>query len=325
MTESKGGHFYLAGDFSGTLDLGGDPLVSAGLRDIFVARFASDGSHLWSKRFGGTSNDVGFGIATLSGGEVVLTGQFGTTVDFGGGPLTSAGSSDIFLFKFAGGDGAHRWSKRFGSPISDQGFGVATDDEGNVLLTGSFQGTVNFGGGPLEAPAGTLAAFLAKFTDDGAHRWSKGFGTSAGSTEGLGIATDGDGNVLVTGVATGTVNFGGGSLDGSSQREIFVAKFASTGSHLWSKRFGNFDASGAGIATDAAGNVVVTGYFAGTVDFGGGLLESAVLISGAIGFPVATSSWSSLLRTARMCGRKRLAMTMAIRVSGSRPMPSETS
>jgi len=280
--DSKGLNFYVAGEFSGTVDLGGDPLVSAGLADIFVARFASDGSHLWSKGFGGTSNDRGLGIA-VHGSDLVLTGHFGATVDFGGEPLTSAGSSDILVAKLSAGDGSHRWSKRFGSPTSDGGAGVAIDADGNVLVTGVFRATVNFGGGPLEAQAGKFATFVAKFDAAGSHRWSDGFGGTTGSSEGFGITTDGDGNVLVTGSATGTVNFGGGSLDGSSQRDIFVAKFASTGSHLWSQRFGDFDAAGFGIATDAAGNVLVTGYFAGTVNFGGGPLTSAIHISGAVG------------------------------------------
>jgi len=50
----------------------------------------------------------------------------------------------------------------------------------------------------------------------------------------------------------------------------------STGKHLWSKGFGDENYQGAGaVAVDASGNAMVTGYFDGTVDFGGGALTSA--------------------------------------------------
>src|SRR5205814_1754525 len=90
------------------------------------------------------------------------------------------------------------------------------------------------------------------------------------------IAVDGEGDVLVTGEAAGNVDFGGGPLgDAGIGFDIFVVKLDSTGSHLWSKRFGDAaNQGGAGIAVDAAGGVLVTGFLAGTADFGGGSLPS---------------------------------------------------
>jgi hypothetical protein len=57
------------------------------------------GSPLWSKRFGGASSDQALGVAVEGNGSVAVTGVFSGTVDFGGGPLTSAGGSDIFLLR----------------------------------------------------------------------------------------------------------------------------------------------------------------------------------------------------------------------------------
>jgi hypothetical protein len=94
------GDVVVTGVFFDTVDFGGGPLTSAGNGDIFVAKYsASDGSHLWSRRFGGTSFEEGSGVAVDANGDVVVTGRFHGTVDFGGGPLTSAGIADIFLLR----------------------------------------------------------------------------------------------------------------------------------------------------------------------------------------------------------------------------------
>ena len=92
---------------------------------------------------------------------MVVTGFFAGTVDFGGGRLTSAAVEDIIVAKFSGADGAHLWSKRFGSTNGERGNGVAVDSSGNVAVTGFFQLTVDFGGGGL-ASAGSADIFLLK-------------------------------------------------------------------------------------------------------------------------------------------------------------------
>jgi len=121
-------------------------------------------SHLWSKRFGSTSFDQGYGVAVDDSGNVVVTGSFNGTVNFGGGGLNSAGSFDIFVAKFSGAEGSHLWSKRFGSTSDDWGRGVAVDGSGNAVVTGSFLGTVDFGGGGLSSGGGYYDLFVAKFS-----------------------------------------------------------------------------------------------------------------------------------------------------------------
>jgi hypothetical protein len=142
------GNVLVTGQFQGTVDFGGGPLTSVGI-DIFVAKYAGpDGAHLWSRRFANTAADAGFSVVVDPSGNVMVTGQFNGMVDFGGGPLTSAGY-DIFVAKCAGTDGAHIWSRRFGGTAADVGTSIVVDPGGNVLVTGSYQDTVDFGGGPL--------------------------------------------------------------------------------------------------------------------------------------------------------------------------------
>ena len=92
------GTFEATADFdpsAGTLEL-----TSAGGDDIFVASYSPGGAHRWSRRFGGTSGDRGNGVVVDGNGNVTVTGFFGGTVDFGGGALTSAGGSDIFVASY---------------------------------------------------------------------------------------------------------------------------------------------------------------------------------------------------------------------------------
>jgi hypothetical protein len=268
------GNVFLTGEFDGSVDFGGGPLTSAGGSDIFLAKFDAAGNHIWSKRFGDADSQYGYSVAVDGAGNVFLSGAFFGSVDFGGGPLTSAGDSDIFLAKFDSA-GNHLWSKRFGDADSQANLIVAVDGAGDVLLTGGFSGSVDFGGGPLTS-VGQQDVFLAKLDSAGNHLWSKRFG-DADPQYGYSVAVDGAGNVLLTGGFAGSVDFGGGSLTSVGQEDVFLAKFDSVGNHLWSKRFGDAGTNSMGltVAVDGAGNVLLTGHFAGSVDFGGGPLTNA--------------------------------------------------
>ena len=267
------GSVVLTGYFTGDLDFGAGPMTSADSFDVYLAKFNTNGSHLWSRRFGDQESQLAIGVAVDQLGNIVFTGWLAGAADFGGGVLTSAGSNDIFLAKFDT-DGNHLWSKRFGDAQGQESIGLAFDSSGNVLVTGNFRGTVDFGGGPLTA-AGSDDIFLAKLDPNGNHLWSKRFG-DAEDQEGTGLAVDTSGNVLVTGEFRGTVDFGGGILTSVGLDDIFVAKLDANGNHLWSKRFGDVNRDeGVALITDQTDNVLLTGQFRGTSDFGGGVLTSA--------------------------------------------------
>ena len=105
--------------------------------------------------------------------------------------------------------------------------------------------------------------------------WAKSFG-GPGDDGGRAVATDQAGNILVAGVFEDSMSFGGSSFVSAGLHDIVVAKYNAAGAHLWSKQFGGVDEDVAyGLAVDAAGDVIVTGYFSGTVSFGGTPLTSA--------------------------------------------------
>jgi hypothetical protein len=281
------GNVFVTGTFNLSTDLGGGPLLGR-YSGMYLGKLSgADGSHLWSKAFAGVElsdfNGVeGYGIAVDASGNVIVVSRlFGSiTVDFGGGPLTGPG---LVVAKLSGADGSHLWSKAFAGGIVADCAAAAVDPAGNVLVTGSWVGELDLGGGLLTDDRNERL-FVGKFSGvDGSYLWSKAPAASEVNTRGQGVAVDAGGNVLVAGtfyngLYGGWVDFGGGPLScaGGSQN-IFVAKFSGLdGSHFWSKGFGSGTEGGwgQGVATDPSGNVLVTGEFYGTVDFGGGPLTS---------------------------------------------------
>jgi hypothetical protein len=95
------GNISIAGYFAGKIDLGGGPLASVQMtNDVFVAKLDPAGNHIWSKRFGGTEDDLGYSLALVAPQEIVVAGNFGGLVDFGGGMLASQSPDDLFLARF---------------------------------------------------------------------------------------------------------------------------------------------------------------------------------------------------------------------------------
>ena len=105
---------------------------------------------------------------------------------------------------------------------------------------------------------------------------SVGFGGPNWGDRGVAIWIDDSGDLLLTGTFEDEIDFGGGTLTGSGDEDLFLARFDSAGVHQWSMGGGGettFD-HGQAVVTDSSDHVIFTGYFAGTVDFGGGPLTS---------------------------------------------------
>jgi hypothetical protein len=269
------GAVVLTGYFSGTLEFGASPLDAASGQDIFVAKLGPDGSPLWAKAFGdGAHAAAGRSLAVDASGNVVLTGDFTGTVDFGGNaPLSSPGAKDVFVAKL-GADGSYLWAKAFGDGYHDAiGHGVAVGTSGHVVLTGQFSGALDFGGAtPVTSAGGGPDVFVAKLdASTGGYVWAQQFnsGAPADSSNGESVAVDASGNVSVTGEFSGTVDFGGSLLASAGGLDAFLAKLdAKTGAPLWSRRFGDAkDQWGRSVAVNAAGETLVAGDFAGSIYF----------------------------------------------------------
>ncbi len=291
------GNAIVAGFFSGTVDFGGGAVSSQTSLNpnMFLAKYGPQGGLLWVKTFGAIVCNA-YSLAIDSADNIIVTGYFGSSADFGGTTITGVGSSDIFLAKYSS-SGVLLWAKGFGGYGSNWGQAVAVDTRidpstgrpyDSIFLAAEFQGSIDFGTGALTSAGGDEIA-LVKFSSAGVAVWAKRYGDT-GYEYPQGMALDRFGDILLTGDVFGTANVGGGSVvTPSVGSSIFFAKYSGAdGSHKWSKILvnANYDSAfnnGYGVAADpTTGNAVFTGGFYGAMDFGGGSIPSPTSNNGGV-------------------------------------------
>ena len=256
-------------------------LSTAGLTDIYFAKYDKDGNYLWAYSIGSPDFEGGHDITLDPNGHLYITGYFGgTNVDFDPGPGTAflssqGGSGDIFIAKYNY-DGTYVWAIQCGGPEYEVGNGIAVDLAGNVSITGGFRGSVDFDPGSGTATlssAGGYDIFFAKYDSSGNYLWAHDAG-STGDDIGADIVTDGMGNSIVCSRFHGAdVDFDPGAgtsfLTSNGGFDIAIAKYDSGGNYLMAMQTGGQqDDYGVKILADDDGNIYHTGSFRGTnVDF----------------------------------------------------------
>jgi gliding motility-associated-like protein len=146
------------------------------------------------------------------------------------------------------------------------------DASGNVFVTGRFTGTMDFdpGAGTFNMTpigAGSGDAFIVKLNATGNFLWAKQLGGS-NITWGRDITADATGNIYVTGIFQGTIDFDPGAgtfnLTSAGSYDIFVVKLDPSANFLWAGKLGGVNQEDAtAISVDASGNVLTTGSFTG--------------------------------------------------------------
>lgn len=260
------GDLYVAGYFSGTTNLGGIDLPSAGASDAFLAKYrGGDGTFAWAVRFGGASDESAEALA-CDGTRVVVGGRFrSSSINLGGADLVSQGQDDLVLASFTA-SGAHAWSARYGGAGNDDLTSVALGG-GAVYITGSFAAPIGLGGITL-TPQGAADIYLARYdAAAGAHAWSKRFG-GAGSEVPAKIVVSTAG-IVIAGRFSSTLDLGGGELSSAGGDDVFVATLApSTAAYVDAWRTGGTQNDFAAALAATPGYVVVGGGFAGINYFG---------------------------------------------------------
>jgi hypothetical protein len=282
------GNIFIAGRFTGSANLGGGSVASGIGYDIFVAEYDATGRYLWAKHYNSANVQTKTSaMAVDSGGNVLLTGSFFNTLDFGApcNPIT-AYSQDTFVVKLSS-SGTCVWARNFNSNNVDAGSALAIDRSNNVVVAGGFQGTLDFGNGVILTGHSTSQSdiYLAKLNSSGGIVWAHNYaGTTNNAQSVYDVAVDGSGNIAMTGSFQSTVDF---CAPGPACRltaavnpvsgpsfDAFVATYTSGGTAVWARSFGESQGGeqvGQAVGFDTAGNVLATGYAAGDLNFGLGV------------------------------------------------------
>jgi hypothetical protein len=213
---------------------------------LFLAKFSANGELLWDSTWG-ENGTIGTGAAIDADGNIYISG-LSFVVNNG------ANDTEALLLKFDP-NGNVAWATAWGGAGFDAARAVAVGTDG-VYMTGE---TNSFFAND---------AFLVKFTFDGGVVWERDWGVDGiqapftGLTAAYGIATDGAGNVYIT----------GNTFDTGHSKNIILVKFDAAGTLLWEKIGGPGFGNGADVAVSADdGAVFVSGnMLADDPDFFGG-------------------------------------------------------
>ncbi|MEZ4744416.1 MAG: SBBP repeat-containing protein, partial [Bdellovibrionota bacterium] len=260
---------------------------SAGLIDIYLAKFNNAGTFQWVKQLGnttigssGNNNDYSKSISIDSSGSLYIGGYTASSLG-----EASGGSSDAYAAKFDS-MGTLTWLKQLGyttigggSSNSETSNSIVLDASGNIYMAGETQGSLS------EPSGGSWDVYVAKYDSNRNLTWVKQLGAT---TIGTGantfdfvtkIALDNSNNIYITGQTLGELNggIGGGSFD------AYVAKFNNSGSLLWVTQL-DPTLIGAGannveysydLVVDSSGNAYITGGTQGSLGETNGGFEDA--------------------------------------------------
>lgn len=155
------GNFALVGGLRGTATLGPAQLSSAGDVDVFAAVYNANFTRRWAKSFGDFAYQEAWGARFDASGNLLLAGDMDGTLDFGVGAMTSAGGRDAFIAKLAP-DGTPLYSRRFGDFALQWGNAVGVGAEGEPVLIGSFDGTLDAGSGLTLSSTGGRDSYVLR-------------------------------------------------------------------------------------------------------------------------------------------------------------------
>jgi len=275
---------YLTGMYAGVVDFGGGEFESSGEVDGFILSLAPDGSYRWAHPFMGSEGAVGTVIAVQKN-NIWLSGTFWGTIDLGSGSIGSPDQPGLFI-ALLDREGRFQWIKSFEITGESSFEAVVLDlvinNEGNAVFSGSMNGTIDLGGGPL---SGRNSGFVASFDQGGDHLWSRVFTVYEDNLLSMStansIVTDDSSNVFVGGSFFNGIDFGSGPIVADDMEGLFIVSYNISGEFRWartfSRRFGKVQGhlSCNGLGLDNFGDIVLVGSFDGSVDLGGGVIQSS--------------------------------------------------
>lgn len=216
------GNCYVTGDFEGTADFSKELIVSKGAKDVFLAKYNSQGKIQFLKRGGNATNDEhASSIAVDKTGNIYLAGFFSGIANFGKTDLKSIGSDDIFVIKYnASGD--EMWARQTGGKGNERARALTLDSKGNIYVTGEFNTDFTFGPNKIQN-FGDWDIFVIKYSNTGEMLGGTQL-AGIGYDRAYGIGLDVLSDIYLTGFFSKSITIGNTVLKSIDADDVFLAK-----------------------------------------------------------------------------------------------------
>lgn len=287
------GRVFVAGSFSTQAHFGPTTLTSQGDMDVFVAQLSAQGQWQWATAAGGPGLDRTSTLTISGAGDLLIAGQFAETASFGTVDLTSRGATDAFVACLTRNQD-WQWATSAGGNDNDEATALATNEAGEIYVTGYFSNTGTFGSARLTG-RGMDDAFVGKLTRTGRWQWATA-ATGTNTAYGKGLVADPAGGVFVTGSFSGEATFGAIRRQSNGSDDGFVARLSDSGQWQWTTVLASdYLDSIAGIALDKMGKLYVAGTFSRTIQGGQFQLISRGQQDVFVGYLSQGGSWLGLV------------------------------
>ncbi len=278
MKVDVNGYVYVTGFFSGTLDFDASAathtLTSAGLTDIFVAKYSGSGVYQWAVRIGDTGYDEGDDLAIDDSSNIYVCGYYNGNPDFDPGSGTKylgANTLDNAYYLKLSSSGAFLRAAAYSSSSFESAHAIAVDAAHNVYVTGICN-PITIGSSSLGTHGG-IDVFITKTNVAGVLQWAKDIGGS-GDENVSGMDLDNAGNLFISGSFSGTdfdVNPTNASYifsSGGANTNSFMLSMTTAGAFNWGNNWGQSltNDTGEDIVADANGESFQAANFGSTIE-----------------------------------------------------------
>jgi hypothetical protein len=246
---------------------------TVGGSDAFTAKLDPDGRVLWVRTVGGPRPDCGNEVCTDSDDNILVVGNSYGSVRAEKKEWLHAGGMDCFVLKYSP-SGGLLWAEPITGAADEQGRGIATDAQGNVLVVGEFAATMCIGHESLTSASKARDMFVAKLSPAGKVLWAHRFG-GLGEDYARGVGCDGAGNTYVTGVFSGEAAFGRERLRAGGAENLFLIKLSPRGEVIWARGMtGPGLGHGCEIEVTSDGHAILSGDVMGELTVGSATIRS---------------------------------------------------
>ena len=265
-------HLLVLGSFQGSAmafgqNVGDTIFTNGGPVNMYVAKYSMGGDFqgvLYQNASGGVA---GLKILKDQQNQLIIHGvAVGSNCTIGDYNFNSNGSGDMYIASFSE-DFDLNWIHVIGGPEWDSAGDIQFDNDGNIVLGATFEGSVLFENNIEVTAIGGEDVLIAKFNSNGEIQWANAAGGDS-RDDGKGIGIDSENNIFITGFFTDNITIGDNEPIYGSLKDVFIAKYSPEGTFMWIQTDGGAGHDYSYGITMVDNNPTITGSFAGEALFG---------------------------------------------------------